>query len=123
MGAFIENYVAGCDICQRYKHARHPKSTLQPQETPSKPWEIIRVDHITHLPKSNGYDAISVYVDHATGQSHLIPCHTTTTAEGQADIHYREIFRLHGLPRVIHSDRGPQFASRFMRALLQRLGI
>ena len=111
MAAFIENYITGCDICQWYKHACHLKSTLQPQETPSKPWETIEVDHITQLPKSNEYNAISGYVDHATGQSHLILCHIITTAEGQADIHYCEIFRLHGLPRIIHSDRGPQFAS------------
>ncbi|KAJ3501679.1 hypothetical protein NMY22_g18841 [Coprinellus aureogranulatus] len=42
---------------------------------------------------------------------------------GVADLFYREIFRLHGLPLGVTSDRGPQFASQFTRSLLRRLGI
>jgi hypothetical protein len=44
-------------------------------------------------------------------------------AEGAADLHYRDIFCLHGIPKKVFSNCGPQFAAQFMRALYKRLGI
>jgi transposase InsO family protein len=123
MGASVEQYVLGCNKCQRYKPAQHPNSTLQPHETPAAPWEHVGVDLITQLPGSNGFDSICVYVDHYSDQCHLVPCKSNLTAEGAADIHYSDVFRLHGIPKKIFSDRGLQFAARFMRALYKRLGI
>jgi transposase InsO family protein len=64
-----------------------------------------------------------VYIDHYSKQVHVIPTTSNVDAEGIADIHYREIFRLHGIPAKIVSDRGPQFAARLMKALYNRLGI
>ena len=123
LAAFVTKYVAGCDQCQRMKSAPHPKGTLQPNEVPEGPWQIIGVDLITGLPKSKGYDAIATYVDHNTKQVHVIPVESTINAEGVADVHVREVFRLHGLPKKIFSDRGPQFAARVTRALYKKLGI
>jgi transposase InsO family protein len=123
MGASVEQYVLGCDKCQRYKPAQHPNTTLQPYKTPTAPWEHVGVDLITQLPGSNGFDSICVYVDHYSDQCHLVPCKSNLTAEGAADIHYSNIFRLHGIPKKIFSDRGPQFATCFMRALYKRLNI
>lgn len=123
MAAFVETYVLGCDKCQRYKPAPHPRAILQPHDVPDAPWEYVGVDLITQLPASQGFDSIAVYVDHYSGQAHLIPTKSTVSAEGIADLHYKDIFRLHGIPRKVFSDRGPQFAARFMRALYKRLGI
>jgi len=123
MTAFVNKYVSGCDTCQRSKPARHPRSILQPHDVPEGPWQTIGVDLITGLPKVGGYDAIAVYVDHYSKQVHVIPTTSDVDAEGIADIHYREIFRLHGVPTKIVSDRGPQFAARLMKALYSKLGI
>jgi transposase InsO family protein len=123
MGASVEQYVLGCDKCQRYKPAQHPNSTLQPHEMPAALWEHVGVNFITQLPGSNRFDSICIYVDHYSDQCHLVPCKSNLTAEGAADIHYSDVFRLHGIPKKIFSDRGPQFAARFMRALYKRLGI
>lgn len=125
MTADAERYALGCDTCQRFKAAAHPKSTLEPQETPSGPWENVGVDLVGPLTRDKRHkkDTIITYVDHHSGQVHLVPCNSTITAEGTGDAHYENIFRLHGIPKKVFSDRGPQFAARFMRALYKRLGI
>jgi Integrase zinc binding domain/Integrase core domain len=120
---FVNKYVAGCEHCQRYKPARHPHATLQPHEVPAGPWQTVEVDLITGLPLVDGYDAIVVYIDHYSKQVHAIPTTSEVDADGVAEIHYREIFRLHRIPTKIVSDRGPQFAARLMHALYQRLDI
>jgi transposase InsO family protein len=64
-----------------------------------------------------------VYIDHYSKQVHVIPTMSEVNAEGIADIHYCEIFHLHGIPSKIVSDRGPQFTAQFMKALYRKLGI
>jgi transposase InsO family protein len=123
MASFVDKYILGCEKCQRYKPAQHSKAVLQPQEVPAGPWQHVGVDLITQLPPSNHFDSIAVYVDHYSDQAHLVPCKSNLIAEGAADLHYRDVFRLHGIPKKVFFDRGPQFAARFMRALYKRLGI
>ena len=62
------------------------------------------VDLITGLPTSKGYDAICTYVDLYTKQAHFIPTHETVDTSGIADLHIREVYRLHGLPSEFVSD-------------------
>jgi hypothetical protein len=107
MASFVDKYVLGCEKCQRYKPAQHPKAVLQPQEVPAGPWQHVGVDLITQLPHSNHYDSIAVYVDHYSDQAHLVPCKSNLMAEGAAKLHYQDVFRLHGIPKKVFSDRGP----------------
>ena len=120
---FVNKYVNGCNTCQRNKPAHHPCAVLQPHDVPEGPWQTVGVNLITGLPSVEGYDTIMVYIDHYSKQVHVIPTMSEVNAEGIADIHYREIFHLHGIPSKIVSDRGPQFAARFMKALYRKLGI
>jgi transposase InsO family protein len=92
-------------------------------ETPSAPWDTISVDFIVELPESHGYDAIMNVVDSVTKRAHFIPMHTTITAEGTARLYLREVWKHHGMPRVVLSDRGSQFTAGFMRELYKLLGI
>jgi hypothetical protein len=123
MAGFISAYVEGCDRCQRYRKDLHPKALIQPQEVPEGPWQTIGIDLIGPLPVSRGKDAILNIVDHYTKQIHLFPVTTQLTADGVASIYFEQVFPLHGIPKKIISDRGPQFAARSMRALYKRLGI
>ena len=123
MTTFVNKYIAGCETCQCTKPARHPRSTLQPHDIPEGPWQTIGVDLVTGLSPVDGYDAIIVYIDHYSKQVHVLPTTSDVDTEGVADLHYHEIFRLHGIPARIVSDRGPQFAARLMKALYQKLGI
>ncbi|ESK81003.1 pol-like protein [Moniliophthora roreri MCA 2997] len=81
------------------------------------------VDLITGLPESQRYDAIITYVDLYSKQVYILPTVTTLNAKGVADIHYREIFCLHGIPHKFVSDRGPQFAAQVTHALYKHLEI
>ena len=81
------------------------------------------MDFITGLPWSNGCNAIWVVTDRLTKQRHLVPCTDEVDAAGLADLFLQHIFRLHGLPVTIISDRGPQFAAEFWKRVCDCLGI
>lgn len=86
-------------------------------------WECISVDFITGLPSAQGgYDSIMVVVDLLTKVSHLIPVKSSYTASDIARLFVKEIFRAHGLPKRIVSDRDAKFTSRFWTSLFQAIG-
>jgi len=90
---------------------------------PKKPWAHISADFITKLPLAQGYDSILVVVDQLTKMVHFIPTTEKTLAEGLARLFRDNVWKLHGLPESIISDRGPQFMAGLMRELNQILGI
>ena len=90
---------------------------------PEGPWQLISVDLIGPLPLSKGKDMILNLVAHYTKQIHLFPVTSQIMADGVASIYFKQIFPLHGIPKKIISDRGPQFVARSMQALYKRLGI
>ena len=121
---FIAQYVKGCDRCSRTKtYPAKPMGELVPNQIPKKVWEIITVDLITGLPDSQGYNAIMVTVDRLSKMVHVLPTHNTVTSEGIARLFRDHIWKHHGLPNQVISDRGPQFVSNFMRELNRLLGI
>ena len=74
------------------------------------------------LPKSYGMDAIVVIVDRFTKMIRLKATTTSISLEGIARIYRDKIWKIHGVPRTILSDRGPQFASKFMEDFTKVLG-
>jgi hypothetical protein len=123
MRNWITNYVKSCD-CARFKSSRHkPFGLLQPLPIPKRPWSSISTDFIVELPPSKGYTAIAVWVCRLTKMAHFVPCSTSVTAEHTARIFIQQIYRLHGLPEDIVSDRGTQFVSRFWTKTCDSLNI
>jgi hypothetical protein len=124
MSHYIGIYVNTCDLCNRTKvQCQRPIGELHPSETPKAPWEVISVDFIAELPESHGYNAIMYVVDSLTKCAHFIPMHTTINTEGTALLFLKEVWKHHGTPRVVISDRGPQFIARFTHKLYKLLGI
>ena len=120
----VERFVRNCHICRQSKTSRHaPFGDLRPLVIPQQPWQDISMDFVMGLPRSKDPYAIWVVVDRLTKQRHLVPCSTTVDARYLADLFLQHVFRLHGLPQTITSDRGPQFAPAFWHRLFARLGI
>ena len=114
----VKRYVEGCNSCQRNKNqAAAPAGKLMPNEAPEKPWTHITADFITKLPLAQGYDAILVVCDRLTKMAHFIPTTDKTSAEGLARLFRDHVWKLHGLPESIISDRGAQFAANLMKEL------
>ena len=83
----------------------------------------ISADFITKLPLAQGYNSILVVVDRLTKMVHFIPTMEKTSAEGLARLFRDNMWKLHGLPESIISDRGPQFMAGIMKELNEMLGI
>jgi len=94
-----------------------------PNLIPEKVWLHISADFITKLPLVQGYDAILVVVNRFTKMGHFIPTTERTSTEGLARLFRDNVWKLHGLPDSIISDRGPQFAAGVMKELNCMLGI
>ena len=77
------------------------------------------MEFIVELPVSQGQNAIFVCVDRLTKMAHFCPTITNVMAEESAQLYLRHVFKHHGLPDDIVSDRGPQFTARFTNRLLQ----
>ena len=120
----VRKYIQSCDICQRVKPSNSaPGGLLEPLPIPNKAWESISMDFITHLPTTkDGYDAIFVVVDRLTKYAHFIPTTSSITALDTAKIFIANIFKLHGIPKSIISDRDPRFTSEFWKTLFKLLG-
>src|SRR5262245_29201745 len=124
MSRYIGTYVRTCDLCIRTKiQCQKPMGELHPLETPGERWDKISVDFITELPDVHGYDAIMNVVDSVRKRAHFLPTHIPITAEGAANLYVRQIWKHHGLPRAVVSDRGSQFVTEFMWELYRLLDI
>jgi transposase InsO family protein len=124
MSRSIYAYVKACDSCQRNKPSHLlPGGLLQPLPTPEAKWEHITMDLITDLPVTkNGHDAVVTFVDRLSKQVHFAPTTKTVDAPGLANIFRTTIFKYHGMPKAIISDRDDRFLSHFWQALFSVVG-
>ena len=81
------------------------------------------MDFIVGLPNtSQKHDSVWVIVDRLTKTAHFFPVHTTYSAKRYAEIYLDQIVSLHGVPKMIISDRGAQFIALFWEQLQESLG-
>lgn len=119
-----EEYALSCPDCQQLK----PRNTLKPGLLQSLPiperiWTDLTMDFIVSLPAVRGYDSIYVVVDRLSKYAHFIPCSSSVTAEGVARLFINNIWKHHGFPRSIITDRDPKFVSAFWRSFTKCLNV
>lgn len=119
----VNEYVQNCDMCQRIKSGtQFPGGLLQPLPIPTSIWEEISLDFIEGLPKSSDMDCILVVVDRLTKVGHFIPLKHPYTATTVAQVFLDNVYKLHGMPKVIVSDRDRLFTSTFWKELFAAVG-
>ena len=124
MPALVKDYVSRCGRCTRFKGSNQaPPGKLKPLDMPPGPWKEISADFITDLPESEGFDSILVVVDRFSKEVKFIPCTKSVSVLDTAKLYLCHVWKHHGLPTGIVSDRGPQFALQVMKDICKRLGI
>ena len=111
-----KRHIKECEVCQRVKSETTTLTgLLQPLSIPSKPWEEVSMDFEVGLPKSQGYDLIMEVMDRLTEYVHFVPLSHPYTATKVALLFFffLNVFKLHGMPTVIVSDRDAIFTSNF----------
>lgn len=123
MRADVEEFVSTCVPCQTNKSSTLKKAgLLQPLPIPGRRWETVTMDLITGLPVTEaGRDAIMVFVDKLSKMVRLVACNKNDGASEVAGYVVEHVFRSHGLPRTLVSDRDPRFTSHLFQEVCRLL--
>ncbi|KAF1334481.1 Pol protein, partial [Globisporangium splendens] len=119
MYKWVRKYVRTCEVCQRVKPSGSTQAPLRSLPVPQDSWKSVSMDFIFGLPRDkHRRNGVLVFVDRFSKMVHLTPVSDKISAEMTAKVFVDVVFRLHGLPSEIVSDRDTRFTSRFWRTLL-----
>ena len=124
MSLEVQNYVRNCSTCQRNKYDQAAKpGLLQPLPVPAGVWESISLVFVEGLPPSAGKHCILVVIDRLSKNAHFLALSHPYTALDVAKVYLNQVFRLHGMPKDITSDRDPTFLSEVWREMFRVHGV
>ncbi|QBM87414.1 Integrase core domain-containing protein [Metschnikowia aff. pulcherrima] len=128
MQRIVTHYVLGCDICQRVKYdASKPAGLLQPSIPALGRWTDIATDLVTGLPtvtvNNQEVDAILTIVCKFSNRTHFYAVSSKFSTQDFMDLFFERYVPLHGIPRSIQTDRGPQFTSAAFQSFARLLKV
>jgi transposase InsO family protein len=114
----VREFVEACSVCKQAKpeRCRYP-GLLEPLPVPPHVWHTVTMDFVEGLPRSSGFNCILVVVDKLSRYAHFLPLAHPFTAYQVAQAYITNIYKLHGLPAAIVSDRDKVFTSTLWREL------
>ena len=91
-----------CFKCKEAKSKTQPHGLYTPLDVPSEPWVDISMDFVLGLPKTRRHhDSIFVVVDRFSKMAHFIPCNKRDDATNIANLFFKKVVRLHGIPKPL----------------------
>jgi transposase InsO family protein len=116
----VHSFVSACQICQQAKPDRTKlPGLLQPLPVPERAWKVLSLDFVEGLPVSEGHNCILVVVDLFTKYAHFLSLRHPFTAATVAKVFLSQVYRLHGMPSALVSDRDKVFTSALWRELFK----
>ena len=119
----VLRFVRECKVFQQ-KKVEHTLSVglLQPLPIPEQKWESISMEFIREFAQVQGKDCIYVVVDRLTNFAHFFAIPSKYSAAQVAELFFKEVFRLHRLPKTIVSDRDSRFMGGFWQEIFRLVG-
>jgi hypothetical protein len=119
----VIKFMNRCRIYQHEKVKRQNTRLYQPLPIPERPSDAISMDFVLGLPRmQRGCDSIFLVVDIFSNMAHFIPCQKTSDGTHAANMFFKEVVRLHDLPKSIVLDRDTKFVGHFWRTMWKKLG-
>jgi hypothetical protein len=124
MKSAVHTFVQSCLTCQQAKPDRGKSpGILQPLPVPEGAWQMVTLDFVEGLPRSGHANCILVVVDKFTKYRHFLPLLHPFTTAGVVKIFLDNVYKLHGMPLSIVTDRDRIFTSKFRQELFQLAGV
>ena len=120
----IQKHVVKCDTYQRNRSENvMTPGLLHLLHIPTQKWEEISMEFIEELPSLEGKVKIFVVVDPLTKYAHFMGIQKTDSTKQIAEVFCKNIYKLHGFPKIIVSDRDANFTSNFWKKFCKQVEI
>ncbi|PKU66246.1 hypothetical protein MA16_Dca014096 [Dendrobium catenatum] len=114
----VERFIKRCRVCVVAKTQGKKIGLYTPLPVPEGPWTDVSLDFVLGLPRTQvSKDSIMVVI-----HLHFVACSKTLDATYVADLYFKDIVRLHGIPKTMTSDQDVKFFSHFWKTLWAKLG-